>query len=782
MPKKLKWRTLMIGGLFTLFFVGLVVRLYWVQVVQASWLLEQAQVRWEADKTIQPARGDIVDRKDKVLAEDAPAYTVAISPRLIVQNKIENDVVLGLSAILKSSEDGSDIPLIQEHLRELVAKKKEDGTPRDQVEVRPDGWKIDKEQADQVKALTAELQARLKKKSPSSVGISLIEEKKRYYPGGTLAAHVLGYSDKEGKAIMGIEAQMDDILKGVPGRINYEKAASGIELPDAKVTIEPAVDGKNVRLTIDKSIQFYIENAMAKVAEKFQPKSMAVVAADPRTMEILGMASYPTFNPNRYWSVGKPDAFMNRTIAAQFEPGSTFKLVTLAGAVEEGLFRPNDQYQSGSIRVSDRTLHDHNEIGWGRISYLDGLKRSSNVAFVKLGLEALGTDKLKAYIQNFGFGAKTNVDIAGELKGSIPMKYASEFATATYGQGLTVTALQQAAAYAAIANGGKLMKPYVVKDIVDAKTGQVEMSTKPEVVRQVVSEATAKQVTEYLEQVVSDQQIGTGRKAYIDGYRIAGKTGTANFVGEKGGYAVGRWNISFVGYAPVENPQILIAIIVEDPDLKGDYHAGSEVGPPLFRDIMAQSLQYLGIPPTVNVNNKSAKPPFTLKEVTLSVPDLVGMSVADAKAAAGKYGLKLETLGNGDKIVKQFPLPGAQITGSQLVEVALQEADLTLPNLVGRSLREAVEVCSFAGVSCTAVGEGYVVGQETAENGVVSLQLRAPDDASAAAETLAADNAAKNSASKNSASKDNSSKDSSTKDSSAKQSPPPAKKDTSASR
>jgi penicillin-binding protein 2B len=731
MPKNLKLRSLLIGGIFTLFFVGIVGRLYWVQVVQASWLLDQAQAHWEADKTIAPVRGDIVDRNDKVLAEDAPAYTVAISPRLIAQNRIENDVVLGLSSILKASDDSGDLAALQDKLRKLAEKKKDDGTPMEQVEVRPEGWKIDKEQADQVKQLVADLQAKLKLRKPSSVGIFLSEEKKRYYPGGSLAAHVLGYSDKEGHAVMGMEAQMDEVLKGVPGRINYEKDAAGVELPDAKVSIQPAVDGKRVRLTIDKNIQFYIENAMATVADKFHPKSMAVIAADPRTMEILGMASYPTFDPNKYWAVKQPDVFINRAVAAQYEPGSTFKLVTLAGAVKEGLFHPNDTYQSGSIVVGDRRLHDHNDVGWGRITFLDGLKRSSNVAFVKLGYEMLGPEKLKQYIMNFGFGAKTGIDIAGELPGIIPMRYPAEYATATYGQGLTATAIQEAAAYGAVANGGKLMWPHVVKDIVDPKTGQVVQTFEPKVIRQVIDEGTARQVSEYLEQVVSDQDIGTGRKAYIDGYRIAGKTGTANFVDPKsGGYAEGRWNISFVGYAPVENPQLLVALIVEDPDLGGDYHRGSEVGPPMFRDIMEQSLKYLGIPSSKQSQKQAAA---TLKEVTLSVPDLVGMTPDAAREAAGKYGLKLEPLGQGEKVLRQFPLPGAQISGSQRIAVALQDGGLPLPDLTGRSLREAVEMCAFVGAACTFSGEGYVVSQKAAGDGSFALQLRAPDEGQPAA-------------------------------------------------
>ncbi|MDF2964484.1 MAG: stage sporulation protein, partial [Paenibacillus sp.] len=354
---------------------------------------------------------------------------------------------------------------------------------------------------------------------------------------------------------------------------------------------------------------------------------------------------------------------------------------------------------------------------------LDGLKRSSNVAFVKLGYEKLGQVKLKEYIDKFGFGVKTGVDLPGEVPGIVKMKYPSEFATATYGQGLTVTAIQQTAAYAAIANGGKLMWPHVVKEIYNPKTKEVVQSFDPKVIRQVVSEGTAKQVSLYLEQVVSDKAIGTGKNAFIDGYRVAGKTGTAQKVDPGGkGYAEGKWVISFIGYAPVEDPKILVAVIADEPDLDGDFHGGSEVAPPVFKEIVSQTLRYMGVP------SSSQQMKTTDKETIMTLPDLEGMTVEQAKNTMNKYGVTVESVGKGSKIIAQTPVAGTEIGSTQRIYVVLQEGgDVSIPDMTGKSLRDALEVCSFIKLKCLSQGEGYVASQSLTNEGetrLLTLQLK----------------------------------------------------------
>lgn len=731
MTKKIKLRSLLIGGLFTLLFVVLIAKVYYIQVVEASWLLEKAEKKWETDKVLTPVRGSILDRNNKVLAVEATSYTIALNPKMIDGYHIVEDIVQGLAEILKESNESK--PALVNKIRDLATKMKTDGTDfRANVEIRNEGWKIEKEKADQVRALISTLQTKLKlKNSKASVGIIITEDKKRYYPGETLASHILGYTNKEGEAARGLELKLDQTLKGVPGMLSYEKDGQGVELPDSKVNFKPAEDGNNVRLTIDKHIQFYLESALAKVNDKWHPKSLTAIAVDPQTMEILGMANTPTFNPNTYWNFKDQSDFINGAVASRYEPGSTFKLVTLAATVEEGLFNPTEMYQSGMIRVQDRELHDHNRVGWGKISFLDGLKRSSNVAFVKLGFEKLTSPKLKDYISKFGFDQKTNIDMPNEVSGLIDMKYPSEFATATYGQGkVVVTAIQQTAAYAAMANGGKLMWPHIVKDIVDPKTGKTIESFAPQVVRQVVSEKTANLVSGYLEQVVSDQEIGTGKLAYMEGYRIAGKTGTANLVlpGEKT-YSTDSWVISFIGYAPVENPRILVTLIADQPDLGGNYHLGGQVLAPAFKEIIGESLQYMGV-----ASSKQTK--MVAKEANkLTVPNFAEATAESAKATAKESGLVLEVFGKGSKVVDQFPKAGTEIISSQRIYVAMQSVEeMPLPNLVGRSLRDAVEACSFFKVDCQTAGEGYVSNQTSTGEGEgrnVTLQLKPLSDKAA---------------------------------------------------
>jgi penicillin-binding protein 2B len=723
MTKKIKLRSLLLGGFFTLLFVVLMVKVYWIQVVEASWLLEKAEKRWETDKVLAPVRGSILDRNDKVLAVEATAYTIALNPKVIDALHIAEDVTQGLADILKESE-AKRAELVNK-IRERATKKNLDGTDfAANVEVRNEGWKIDKEKADQVRVLITNLQTKLGTKK--SVGISILEDERRYYPGETLASHILGYTNKEGEASLGLELKLNDTLKGVPGMLSYEKDGKGVELPDANVNFKPAEDGNNVRLTIDKNIQFYLESALAKVNDKWHPKSLTAIAVDPKTMEILGMANTPNFNPNTYWNYDPQKDFRNGAVSSRYEPGSTFKLVTLAGAVEEGLFNPTETYQSGAIKVSDRILHDHNIVGWGKITFLEGLKRSSNVAFVKLGIEKLTQNKLRDYINKFGFDQKTNIDMPGEVSGLIDMKYPSEYATATYGQGkVVVTAIQQTAAYAAIANGGKLMWPHIVKDILDPKTGKVITAYEPQVIRQVVSPQTATQVSGYLEQVVSDQEIGTGKLAYMEDYRIAAKTGTANIVlpGEKT-YSPDTWVISFIGYAPVEDPRILITLIADQPDLGGNYHLGGQVLAPAFKEIVGESLQYMGVA-------SSKKPKTITKEANrLNVPNLLDVTSTSAKDTAKDIGLSLEVFGKGEKVVDQFPKAGTQILSTQHIYVAMQPVEeMPLPNLVGRSLRDAVETCSFFKIDCQTSGEGYVSEQSAAGEGRgVTLQLKPLSD------------------------------------------------------
>lgn len=722
MIKRIKLRTLLIGGCITLFFAVLMGRVFFLQVVQADFWQAHAEDLWSTKKQLPATRGTIADRNGDVLAVDAPAYTVAVNPEIINKYGLQDEVVEGLGKVLGKNES---------ELRDIVNAKKESGEFFTQREVRNEGWKIDQDLKNQVQAFIGELKD--KHQDLPDVGIYLIKDQKRYYPKQSLASHILGYIDREGKAVSGLEAFFDEQLKGIDGSIEYKRDGRGIEIPKASEIYNPPKNGNNLKLTIDYTIQYYIEQAMKDAYDQLQPISMTVIAADPKTMEILGMANMPTYNPNEYWADVDQKNFYNHAIKSVYEPGSTFKIVTLAGAVQEGLFNPNATYMSGSIRVPGQTIHDLKRSGWGTISYLEGVKRSSNVAFVKLGYEMLGPERLKAYVDHFGFGKKTGIELPGESKGTVDPVQQADFAAMAYGHGkLLVTPLQQIVAVSAIANGGKLMEPHIVKSITDPQTGET-LNTEPKVIDQVISSEKAKEVGSYLEQVVSDQKIGTGRHAYIDGYRIAGKTGTAvKVVGGK--YDYSKQVVSFIGYAPVDDPKIAVLVLIDEP--KDSELGGGTAAAPIFKKIVNQTLQYMGVPK--KIEGEAADTQKKLTATGPKVPDVGGLPVQQAKEKLSASGISYATYGKGAEILSQFPKAGSTLKAGQFVYLLTENgSDINVPNLQGESLRDAMELLSVLQIPVTTEGEGYVVTQEVvSENGGrrVILKLEPPDKEEAASD------------------------------------------------
>ncbi|WP_239617371.1 penicillin-binding transpeptidase domain-containing protein [Cohnella mopanensis] len=729
MIKRIKLRTLLAGGLFTLLFVGLIVRIYWVQVVKADFWSEQAMKTWVTSETIRQERGKLLDRDGKVLAADALAYTVAVGPKRIAELealhpewKLTDRIVSKLHIVLGTEEA---------KLREFITSKKDDGvTYRDQREVRPDGWKVDKATRDRLAAFRDEIRTLTGVKN--DVGLYFMEEQKRYYPNGSLASHILGYESKDGKAVYGLEQKMNEELSGSPGFIKYQKDGARVQLPNGDVEYKQAVDGKDITLTIDKDIQYYIEEALRTAYEKYRPISITAIAADPETMEILGMVSLPDYNPNTYWDTKDQNSFRDNAIQSLYEPGSTFKIVTLAGAVEEGLFDPNAFYKSGTIKYSpkDKPVKDHNGVGWGEITYLDGLKHSSNVAFVKLGYEMLKKERLTKYINDFGFGQKTGIELPNEVSRPFSLNYPSEVATAAFGQGkVLVTPIQQVAAVAAVANGGKLMQPHIVKSISDPNTGEKTL-TEPKVIRQVISPETSRKVGEYLETVVSDKAIGTGYKAYIPGYKIAGKTGTAQKVTKnednKSGYSKEKYVVSFIGYAPVEKPKIVLYVVVDEPQIANA--GGGSVAGPIFKEIMGKSLLHMGIEPNLpkseeTPSSESTKPRRDV-EITSSVPDVSGLTVSQARQQLTERSFPVGVLGKGTKVLQQLPKGGSVLPPSQRIYLLTDTKPGNVPDLKGLSLRDALEMCSLLKVAATVDGQGYVTAQKAVKvDGKWILQL-----------------------------------------------------------
>lgn len=704
MPQKIRVRSLLLGVAFTLFFIGLVTRLYWLQVVDAAWLTAKAEAMWESERPLPAKRGTVYDRNMQVLAGDGAGYTVVVNPKVIHEFGLERDVSSGLGQILGKPEH---------EVFDQVTSRDSEGELRIYREVRNEGWKINEDLAEQLRVWEKELMERHRIEGDDWPGVSLIEQQMRYYPKETLAAHVLGYVDKDGTPRTGLELAQDELLRGTPGSVSYQRDRRGQKLPEGDAVLNPPVDGKHLVLTIDQTIQHYTESAMRKVYERFQPKSMTALAIDPRTMEVLALANYPTYDPNQYWEYDPEQDFRNMAVQSRYEPGSTFKLVTLTAAVNEHLFHPNATFMSGSIRVPGQTIHDHRRSGWGEITYLEGLLRSSNVAFVKLGYETLGEQKLLDYIDRFGFTGKTGIDLPGEVEGYVRFRYPADVAAGTYGQGgVLVTPLQQLVAYASIANGGTLMKPYIIKKVIDPVTKSVISEYQPEPLGQIVEPEVARQISEYLEQVVADQERGTGHGAYLDGYRIAGKTGTANKVID-GKYSLDKWVFSFIGYAPVEDPRIAVAVIADEPDLGGNSFRGGEVAVPVFKEIVSKSLRYLNVPPEGSRSRVSAADET---ETALTVPDLSGLELEAAKKELEARGFVSSVLGDGSKVLSQYPAPGEQLSGlPEVYLLTVPAAEAPVPNLKGESLRDVIQLCALLEIKCKPEGEGYVVDQRLTE-------------------------------------------------------------------
>jgi penicillin-binding protein 2B len=498
---------------------------------------------------------------------------------------------------------------------------------------------------------------------------------------------------------MGIEKILNDELTGKNGKLNFESDLWGYILPDEKEKITPAQNGNDVYLTIDQKIQTFLEDAMNKVDKEYKPQKIIAIVADPKTGEILAMGQRPSFHPKTKEGIEK--GWHNEAIETSFEPGSTMKIFTLAAAVQEKVFNPNETYQSGSYQVTkkDKAIHDHNYSGWGTITYLEGVQRSSNVAFAKIAKEKLGFEKFREYLTKFGFDKPTGIDLPDETSGKIQFTYPIEKITTAYGQGTAITPIQQIQAATAIANGGKMIKPHVVKKIVNHDTGETIKSTTPEVVSTPISKETAKQVRDILETVVTSPK-GTGGRYKIDGYSVAGKTGTANIPGPNGRYLQGADNymFSFLGMAPKDDPKLIVYVAVQQPDLDGTGLGALPVSA-IFNPVMKNSLQYLNIQPS-----KSQKAQLN------KLSDFIGKSVEATEEELKAKDIETVVIGKGTKVVRQLPESGTTVLEGEKV-IIQTNGDKLAPDMTGWSLRDVMKVANIAGLKLNSKGQGYVTQQ-----------------------------------------------------------------------
>lgn len=630
--RRMLW-TLM--GLAVLF-GSLVVRLAYVQLSQGEKLSAKAEDLWRRNIPFTAMRGEILDREGVALAYNISSPTVYAVP---VQVKDKQKTAQQLAPLLGMTE---------QNLVTLLSKVKSS------VKLQPGGRKITMELAASIRDLQLP-------------GIVVAEDNKRYYPYGDLAAHILGFTGIENQGITGVENIYDKLLKGSAGNISYLSDAGGRLMPGSSEKYSAPQDGLNLQLTIDKQIQSIMERELDQAMVKYQAEASWAVAMNPKNGEILAMASRPGYEPEQYKEYDPNIYNRNLPIWMTYEPGSTFKIITLAAALEEGkVDLQNDHFfDPGYIEVGGARLRCWKKGGHGSQTFLQVVENSCNPGFVALG-QRLGKETLFKYIRDFGFGSKTGIDLNGESKGILfkPSQVGPvELATTAFGQGVSVTPIQQIAAVSAAINGGKLYKPHVSKAWINPDTGETVSEVEPELVRQVISEETSKKVRAALESVVAK---GTGRPAFIDGYRVGGKTGTAQKV-INGRYSPTEHIVSFVAFAPADDPQIVVYVAVDNP--KG-IQFGGVVAAPIVKNILEDSLHYLKVP------ERSDQLPKTYKygeTPIVTVPDLTGATVQDIYEDLN-MNFTLARSGSGTTVINQAPKAGARVAQGSTIRIYMGAA------------------------------------------------------------------------------------------------------------
>ena len=645
---------------------GLGFRLMYLQFYRSNWLTENAIDQRVRDIPVEAKRGTIFDRNGRELGVSISSESVYAIPAEIVD--VEGTAAR-LAAILTLDRDKLAAKLKRRQAFTWVKRK------------------VDGEIAKEVHMLNLP-------------GIGLTQENQRYYPNDNLAAHILGFTGIDSQGLDGVELTFDSYLKGRSGSIVVEYDARGQEIPYASHQFIKPIEGHNIYLTIDIVIQQIIERELEKVMQDTKAQAATIIAIEPSTGEILALANRPDYNPNRFAEFS-PKLWRNIAVSNAYEPGSTFKIITTTAALGEKVVSLNESFfDPGSVEVQGRTIHCWKDGGHGSQTFQEVVENSCNVGFVNVGLR-LGVDSFYKYFTAFGLGKHTNVDLPGEAKGIVIEKSQVKpinIATMSMGQSIAVTPLQLVTAVAAVANDGQRLRPQIVREV-KGKDGEIIRSFTPDIINQVVDVATAQEVKKVLESVVAN---GTGKNAYIEGFRIAGKTGTAQKVGA-GGYMPGKYVASFVGFAPADKPQIVMVVIIDEP--VGIYYGG-QIAAPVFTGIMNDVLQYLKIAPKIAEADAN-----TTKETHVVVPSVINLLVAEATQELKKSGLSVRVEETGERVADQIPKPGSRMPKDSSVLLYTMTprygaGEITVPDCTGQSLREAADTLAEVGLRIKPIGVG----------------------------------------------------------------------------
>lgn len=616
--------------LIALFLV--IVKVFYIQVFEYKKLNKLASDLWSRNLEIEADRGKILDRNGVVLADNLTTSSLVLIPN---QMKDKKKVTKELSSIL-----GISYNAMKKHVYKKTSIER----------VHPEGRRLSYDVAKKISDLKLD-------------GVYLVKEAKRNYPYKDFLAHVLGYVGIDNQGLSGIELQYDKYLKGENGVIKYFSDAHGNKINLTDIYRSPE-SGMNVSLTIDINIQKSIERELKNISDMFNPDMALAIVVNPNTGEILGMGSLPDFDPNNYKEYGTSVLNRNLPIWSSYEPGSTFKVVTMSSAVEEGVIDIfNDHfYDAGKVNVDGSVLKCWKSGGHGDQTFLQVLQNSCNPGFVKLG-QLLGKEKLFSYIDKFGFGNKTGIDLSGEATGILfPMNKVGnvELATTAFGQGISVTPIQQVVAVSAVVNGGVLYKPYIVKGISTNTNSSVKEFSKKKV-RRVISEKTSEIMRLALESVVA---YGGGKSAYIEGYRIGGKTGTAQ-KSSNGVYLVNNYIMSFMSVVPANKPEAVLYLAIDNP--KNTAMLSSYTTTPIARRILLDIIDALDIKKQDGELEKELE--WNDKEY-ITVPNVIGMSLDMAKKALSNF--DVQVVGDGDKVTYQSIDEGEKIEIGSRIRILLK--------------------------------------------------------------------------------------------------------------
>lgn len=632
--KNIHYRIRIVLLIMLLLFLMIIGKVFYIQVIDYKRLNQYAAGLWSRNLPIEASRGNIYDRNGVVLADNLTTSSLVFIPNQI---KDKEKTAKEISAIL-----GVSYQTIYQHV-----------TKKESIErVHPEGRRLSYDVADKIAALELP-------------GVYLVKESKRNYPNDRYLSHTIGFVGIDNQGLSGLELMYDQYLTGEYGAIKYFSDAKGNKLELNEVYEKPQ-DGMNMTLTINYDIQSSLERELDNAMLKYNPDQALGIVMDPKSGEILAMSSRPNFSPSNYQDYTIEEINRNLPIWMTYEPGSTFKIITLATALEEKLVDLNkDKFtDGGSIRVENAKIKCWKHGGHGEQTFLQVVENSCNPGFVVLG-QRIGKEKLFKYIHNFGFGTKTGIDLNGEGSGILfPLDKVGpvELATTSFGQGVSVTPIQQITAVSAAINGGYLYQPYIVKSLNEPETNGVIKETKKKVVRKVISSKTSEQVRMTLESVVTN---GTGRPAFIDGYRVGGKTGTAQKV-KDGRYMVGNYITSFIGFLPADDPQVVVYVAIDNA--KGITQYGGTVAAPIAKTILQDSITALNIPKRKGSSEKRYN--YGDKKYA-KVPNVVGKSTSEAMKELTSF--KVEFSGTGETIAYQSPKAGEKIYEGDVVRLLLKQ-------------------------------------------------------------------------------------------------------------